>query len=197
MNKTIDYYNKEGQAFYDRTVDSDLTSVYERFLPHLSEGASILDAGCGSGRDSSFFISKGYDVTAFDGSKKMVELASQKTGLDVMELTYQDMAFSEVFDAIWAQASLIHVPYEETKQVFQNMYCALKPEGVFCGSYKYGDDVMCVNERHFSNMTETMLRPYVEELFDVIDIWTEKDTRSRVAPSKNAMWLHFLARKKG
>lgn len=196
MNKTIEYYNNHAQAFYERTIEADLSASYHRFLKHITPQATILDAGCGVGRDSKYFLDLGYSVTAFDASQEMVTRASQETGLDVTLLTFQEMQFEQQFNAVWAQASLIHVPYNETKTVFKLIHQALKPAGIFYGSYKYGTTHMPTAEREFWNMDEKSILPYLEGLFDVVEIWTERDTRSRVAPSPDGMWLHCIVRKK-
>jgi 2-polyprenyl-3-methyl-5-hydroxy-6-metoxy-1,4-benzoquinol methylase len=55
VSKTIEYYNSKAQDFYERTIRLDLKDGYNLFLKHLPQGARILDAGCGSGRDSKYF----------------------------------------------------------------------------------------------------------------------------------------------
>lgn len=195
MNRSIDYYNNRAQEFYDRTIDADLSASYEIFLKHLPEHAHILDAGCGVGRDSKYFLERGYSVTAFDASEEMVNFARKETGLDVQLLTFQNMTFDSLFDGVWAQATLLHVPYEETPSVFEKIRQSLKPGGIFFGSYKYGSDLMPTEERDFWNMDESSILPYVEGLFDVINVWTEKDRRSKIAPSLSQQWLNFLVKK--
>ena len=63
---TILYYDKHGQEFFDRTIHADLSFYHDLFLQYLEPGAHILDAGCGSGRDTKVFMERGYQVTAFD-----------------------------------------------------------------------------------------------------------------------------------
>ena len=92
-------------AFYDEqyaecTAHLDMQKLYDRFEKYLPEGASVLDAGCGSGRDSKHFIEKGYTVTAFDASGIMCEYASMLTGQEVRKLTFQEMDYQDCFDGI-------------------------------------------------------------------------------------------------
>ncbi len=195
MSKTIDYYNKNAQSFYDRTISVDLLESYQKFLKLLPETAHILDAGCGVGRDTRYFLSQGYKVSAFDASEEMVRFSTQVTGMDVMKLRFQDLDFQDCFEGIWASVSLLHISYDETRDVYQKIHQALKPGGIFFASYKYGDSPMPTIERDFWNMTETMIKPFLEGLFEVCEIWTEEDTRSKVAPSKDQKWLNFLVRK--
>lgn len=134
--KTINYYNNNAQSFYRRTIGAELSESYDAFLKYLPYKAHILDAGCGVGRDSKYFFNKGYSVTAFDASREMVALASQETGLNVLHLCFEDLVFQNEFDGVWAQASLLHIPYHETRVVYEKIYRALKPQGFFFASYK-------------------------------------------------------------
>ncbi len=195
MTKTIDYYDTNAQAFYDRTISADVSQSYSAFLKHLPKEAHILDAGCGVGRDSKYFLSVSYMVTAFDASKEMVRIASEETGLKVLQHTFQDIHFDQEFDGVWAQLSLIHIPYTETREVYQNIHRALKPSGIFCASYKYGNTHMSTTERDFWNMDESKVLPYFGGLFDVINIWTEQDMRSKLSPSPDNKLLNFIVRK--
>lgn len=196
MSKNIDYYNDHAQAFHDRTAKTDLTFMYKEFLQHLPKSASILDAGCGVGRDSKYFLDHGYKVTAFDASHEMAEMASKAIGRPVLEMTFQQLNFENEFEGVWAQLSLIHVPYEETREVYEKIHRALKAGGIFSGSYKYGRALMSTAERDFWNMDEERLLGYIEGLFDPIHIWTEEDTRSQKNPSTEKKILNFILRKK-
>ncbi len=182
--KAIDYYNANAKDFYKRTISLDLSESWDAFLKHLPDKAHILDAGCGSGRDSKYFLNKGHRVTAFDASQEMVNLASHETGLLVLRLFFKDLVFQNEFDGVWANASLLHVPYQETAVVYQKIHQSLKPQGIFYASYKYGDAHMPTSGRDFWNMNESKVLPYFEGLFDVIEMWKEHDTRSKISPAK-------------
>ncbi|MFV9835043.1 MAG: class I SAM-dependent methyltransferase [Rickettsia aeschlimannii] len=100
VGKNIQYYNNNAQEFYSRTINADLSDSYKAFTSYLPEQAHILDAGCGVGRDTKYFLSQGYQVTAFDGSTEMVKLATKETGIDVLHSTFQDIDFKESFDGV-------------------------------------------------------------------------------------------------
>lgn len=70
MHFTIDYYNLNAKNFIENMQDVDMHLTQDRFLRLLDSNASILDFGCGSGRDTKYFVEKGYHVTATDGSAK-------------------------------------------------------------------------------------------------------------------------------
>ena len=94
----IDYYNKYAAKVFEDTVDQNMDAITAPFLELLEEGDTILDMGCGSGRDSLTFYDLGYDVTPLDGSEEMCRLAEVHTGLDVLQMTYEEMAFDGAFD---------------------------------------------------------------------------------------------------
>ena len=68
---SLDYYDVHAKEYAALTVKADMSPAYDRFLAYLPAGAAILDAGCGSGRDSLCFMKKGYDVTMLDASEGM------------------------------------------------------------------------------------------------------------------------------
>ena len=91
MNKTINYYNENAKQFVSSTVDVEFTETQDAFLQLLQPGSLILDFGCGSGRDTKYFMDQGYQVDAVDGSEEMCALAAHYTGLDVQQMLFQDL----------------------------------------------------------------------------------------------------------
>ena len=85
MDKTIEYYNQNADMFAQGTRLVDFTVIQERFTKMLPVGSRILDFGCGSGRDTKYFLEKGYRVEATDGSSELCKLASAFTGIEVKE----------------------------------------------------------------------------------------------------------------
>ena len=85
----MNYYDINCQDFFDNTVNTDMGQHYDEFLKIIPKNGKILDAGCGSGRDTFNFKSLGYTVTAIDGSKKMCELASEFSGVNVKHIQFQ------------------------------------------------------------------------------------------------------------
>ena len=116
----------------------DMGKLYEPFLQHLKPGAKILDAGCGSGRDSLFFKNHGFQVTAFDASEEMVKLASQLLGQRVLHMSFEDLDLPETYDGIWACASLLHVKRAELRNVIARLTQHLNTGGMLYVSFKYG-----------------------------------------------------------
>lgn len=193
---SINYYTKYADEFYQQTINRDMSVCYNRFLSLIPSKGKILDAGCGVGRDAKYFKDAGYFIVAFDGCEAMVQLSTQILEQPVLHLLFQDMDFERKFDGVWSCAALLHVPYEETFEVFKKIHRALKTDGIFYACYKRGQQKMTVEERDFYNMDSTTILPYIQGLFDVIDMWDSPDSTSQVAPSPSKFWFNFLARKK-
>jgi SAM-dependent methyltransferase len=194
MDSTI-YYDENSKDFYDRTINADVQLLHQKFLSHIPKESRILDAGCGVGRDSKFFLSQGHDVVSFDGSLKMTKIASNLLSKNVLHMLFKDVGFYTEFDAIWANASLLHVPYEKLREIIQAFHKALRPSGILYASFKYGTFMRQVENRFFFDMDEGTIKPYLKGLFQPLEIWKSEDTLSKIAPSLDKSWLHFIARR--
>ena len=64
MNDSLEYYNLHAKEFFDNTRDVEFTEMQDRFLKYLNPGARILDFGCGSGRDTKYFLGRGFKAEA-------------------------------------------------------------------------------------------------------------------------------------
>jgi SAM-dependent methyltransferase len=191
---SISYYDKNSQEFHDRTINADVQDLYQKFLKHVPKQGRILDAGCGVGRDSKFFQAKGYEVLPFDGSLEMVKLTSNLLGKDALHMLFQDIRFSSEFDAVWANASLLHVPYENLRGVIEGFHKALLPSGILYASFKYGTSMRRTEDRIFFDMDEASIEPYLKGLFVPLEVWKSADARSK-ASSPDKSWLNFIARR--
>ena len=103
---TLDYYDQNAEGFAAGTLDVKFTAIQDRFLGYLAPGALILDFGCGSGRDSRYFLSRGYKVEACDGSEQMVKIAEKTAGIPVKQMLFDELSEVERYDGIFACASL-------------------------------------------------------------------------------------------
>lgn len=192
MDNNIEYYNNYAASFIAGTQNVDMSLWRDKFESNVTDGGRVLDAGCGSGRDSKTFIQHGFSVVAFDASREMCKAASELIGQEVWQMKFQEIAFDEEFDGIWACASLLHVPYEELPSVMTKLHKALKPSGVIYVSYKYGDSKMTKGERTFSNFTETTVEKMLNEAgFEVIECGITGDVREGRG---NEKWVNVIAR---
>ena len=92
--------------------------------------AKIFDFGCGSGRDTKYFIDNGYEVDAMDGSKELCKAATKYTGIQVHHMLFEDFNASNTYDGIWACASILHLKKCELSDMIKRLYHALKRNGV-------------------------------------------------------------------
>lgn len=191
MIETIDYYDRHAEEYFDSTVDADMNDLYSRFLRHIKKAGYILDAGCGSGRDSKFFLSLGYSVKAIDGSKELCKLASENIGQEVECVNFQDLSYINEFDAIWACASLLHVYKNDLNKVINSLHKALKDKGIIYVSFKYGDCDRIQGERYFNDLNEDLIKKLLIS-FDIKEMWFSDDVR----PGRSDRWINVIAKKK-
>ncbi len=178
VDNNVEYYNKNADSFFTGSVNADMAEDREAFLAYVPDGGKILDAGCGSGRDSKAFLDAGYDVVAFDASREMRIRASEYIGREVLDLRFEDISFEKEFDGIWASASLLHVPVEELPEVMGRMRKALKPGGVMYASFKYGEGTKVRGERLFSDFNEKSVVPLFENAgFEIVSNMVGPDSR--------------------
>mgnify|MGYP000933247150 CR=1 FL=1 len=191
---SIEYYNKNAEEFYNGTVSADMSEACDKFLKYIAPGGRILDAGCGSGRDSLYFIKHGYKVVSFDASEQMVRLSSQLTGQQTLLMKFEDIDFKDEFDGIWACASLLHVPKAETKNVMRKLLQGLKKNGIFYGSFKYGQGEALRGERLFNFYDKNSFLELIAEIghLEAIDAWVTEDVR----PAREGeRWINCICRK--
>lgn len=178
IDNNVEYYNKNADSFFAGSVNADMAEDREAFLAYVPDGGKILDAGCGSGRDSKAFLDAGYDVVAFDASREMRIRASEYIGREVLDLRFEEISFEKEFDGIWASASLLHVPVEELPEVMGRMRKALKPGGAMYASFKYGEGTKVRGERLFSDFNEKSVVPLFENAgFEIVSNKVGPDSR--------------------
>ncbi|OCH21303.1 class I SAM-dependent methyltransferase [Aliivibrio logei] len=188
---TYTYYNRNAQDFFDNTVSINMSSIYDNFLSLLPEKAHIIDAGCGSGRDTKYFLDHGYSVTSFDASEQLVHLAMDLSNHPIQHSTFLNFSITpKSQDGIWACASLLHVPMKQLKETLFHLAQYLKDDGIFYCSFKYGHNEMEHNGRHFTNLNETILNDLLVNLpISIKKTWITEDLR---ANRINEKWLNII-----
>jgi len=191
---SIEFYNVNAAEFFINTVSADMTETHEEFLKYVKPEGKVLDAGCGSGRDTVFFLSKGLSVVSLDASDEMVRLSSELTGQKTLKMRFQDISFLEEFDGVWACASLLHVSRNEINEVIEKITNCLKPQGTFYASFKLGDEEIIRDGRLFNSYNEETLKSLIEKHKDLlaIRVWKTQDVR---LDRKNEFWVNVLCKK--
>lgn len=179
MHGTIDYYDKNAADYFEQTRDIDMAPLYERFLPLLPRGGHILDAGCGSGRDTKAFIARGFRVTAIEASARLADLASRFANCPVRVMRFDELGYQNEFDGIWACASLLHARQRELPEALRRLAAALVPDGHLYVSFKRGVGERISGGRLFADQTLESLSDMVSGMpgLRMVDSWETEDRR--------------------
>lgn len=140
---TVAHYDRSAEGFRDGTLDHDVTQNTAALLGAL-EGAgpfSVLDLGCGPGRDLRTFKAQGIEAVGLDGSREFVEMARTYSGCEVWHQNFLALDLPQNrFDGVFANASLFHVPSQALPRVLRELAATLKPRGVLFCSNPRGDN---------------------------------------------------------
>lgn len=156
--KTLDYYSGEAEHYLSSRPDNVSRHLRE-FLKQLTPGARILELGCGAGRDSEAMIAAGFHVDPTDGVAEIAAIAAKRLQREVRVMRFDQLDVGDVYDAVWANASLHHVPRRQFPVILQSIFQALKPGGLHFANYKRGNsDRRDSKNRHYSHLTLKSLR---------------------------------------
>ena len=193
-NETLNYYNEKAVSFSESTVHVDFTETQQTFLDCLPSHAHILDFGCGAGRDTKYFLERGCQVTAVDGSEALCKIASEYTGIQVKQMLFQNLDETEKYDGIWACASILHLKKTELPDVLVKMRNALKKQGIVYTSFKYGDFEGVRNGRYFTDFTEELFADFMKDIpgLTIEKTWITGDVRGGRGDER---WINILLRK--
>jgi len=191
---SIEFYETNAQAFFDRSVAADMAQGHAEFVALLPPGGRVLDAGCGSGRDALEFHRRGFRVTAMEASEALAALARAHTGLPVEVMTFEQVAWREAFDGVWACASLLHVARAGLPAAVGRLRDALVPGGALWMSFKYGTEERTVAGRTFTDMDEPLARGLLAATggLELIGMQVSGDVR---ADHTGERWLSVLCRR--
>ena len=194
MNKeydTIEYYNKNAKHYFEQTIVGDLQENYSRFISKIPKNAYILDFGCGSGRDSKYFLDNGYKVRAIDGSEEMCKLASKYIKQDVEVMKFEELADKNTYDAIWACSSILHVEKEKLPRKIEKMLKALKQNGVIFTCFKKGEDYEIKEGKYYNYINKEgmeIILNNIEPKAEIIDYFETVGSTKRA----KSTWVNFI-----
>lgn len=179
------HYNYE---YFKRTSMLDMQENYNFFAQYF-HGKTILDLGCGSGRDSNYFKKKNYHVTSVDNSECAKKFALQEYGISV-DLIDIEEGISGVFDGIWACASLVHMNSTQVSKILSKLKTNLKDGGLIYISLKYGYGVHEKNNQIYYLYNENFLSKLNELGYEVLN--------HKISLSDNPMnnWLELILQQK-
>ena len=140
-SRTIAHYEANATDFWTGTKDHDVSQNYGALLDNLDAPGpfTILDFGCGPGRDLSHFRSLGHEAVGLDGCSTFCVMARRNSGCEVLEQNFLALALPVGrFDGVFANASLFHIPSAELPRVLGELSAALRPRGVLFSSNPVG-----------------------------------------------------------
>lgn len=194
MFTTLTYYNQNARSYTAATQTLDFRLIQDRFLFRMPRSARILDFGCGSGRDTRYFLNHGFQVDAVDGSSEMCRIAGEYTGIPIRQMLFQELDTVDTYDGIWACASILHLSRSELTDVFHRMAAALRKNGMIYASFKYGSFEGERNGRYFTDFTESDFTEFVGRISELViqEMWITGDVRSGRGEER---WLNTILQK--
>jgi SAM-dependent methyltransferase len=140
---TLGHYNQHAEAFWHGTRDHDVSQNIAALLTHITADPpfTILDFGCGPGRDLKAFADRGHAAIGLDGAAHFAEMARAWSGCEVWQQDFLKLDLpAKYFDGVFANATLFHVPGQELPRVLGQLHACLKPGGVLLSSIPRGAD---------------------------------------------------------
>jgi SAM-dependent methyltransferase len=150
---TLADYNSRAESFRAGTWDHDVSQNIDALLGAIcaTPPFTLLDFGCGPGRDLIALTQRGHIAIGLDGSIRLAEMARTASGCEVWQQDFLALALpTQMFDGIFANATLQHVPTSELPRVLRQLHAALKPGGVLFASIPRGNDSEGWNNGRFS-----------------------------------------------
>ncbi len=137
-DKTLEFYKTNAAAYVEAPSDEPMPRLLA-FIAALPQGARVLELGAGSGRDAAEMLRHGLDVDATDASPELAAEAEKRIGRTVRILRFSELDARDVYDGVWACASLLHAPADELTDDLTRIHRALRPDGLFVASFKAGN----------------------------------------------------------
>ena len=153
--RTLAHYNANAEDFFAGTRDHDVRQNMDALLQHIEAPApfTILDFGCGPGRDLKAFSALGHTAVGLEGAERFAEMARTYSGCTVWHQDFLALDLPDAhFDGVFANASLFHVPSQALPRVLAQLHATLKPSGVLFSSNPRG------NNEEASSMATAMAR---------------------------------------
>lgn len=194
-DETLVYYNENAMQYFANTVNANMSEFCDRFASCVKPEGELIDIGAGSGRDVRYFLKLGFRVDALDASEVMCKLASEYTGVNVKCQRIQDWMPIKKYDAVWANASLVHLTKEEIGSFICKLPKVLTEEGVAYISLKGGIDSGwdCLG-RYFSSFCKEEVVTICSTVQDLVieDIWETSDLLER----EGIYWINIILKKR-
>ena len=138
---TVEHYNQRAEDFWEGTRDHDVSQNVAALLRFIENEPplTILDFGCGPGRDLKTFAERGHVAVGLEGAAHFAAMARAHSGCEVWQQDFLKLDLpGDRFDGVFANAALFHVPRQELPRVLRELHASLKPGGVLFSSNPHG-----------------------------------------------------------
>lgn len=195
VTATLAFYRDSALEYVRQTVDlTGIEPLRRRFVDLLTPQSLILDLGCGSGRDSRFFLELGHHVVAVDPVKEIAACATQYLNQPVIVKKAEEIEEHDTYDGIWACASLLHIPKSRIEASLARIAEALKPGGILAMSFKRGEaERQDQHQRFFNDYTMTTMQSLLRHFPQLKRI--ELSESMSALRSKQQAWINVLVAK--
>lgn len=193
---TLAFYANEAPDYHANTPEGINCDLPE-FLDRLTPGASILELGCGGGRDAAYMLSRGFAVEPTDGVPAMAALAENRLGRPVRIMRFAELAEQDRYDAVYASYSLLHVPRSGLAEVLGRIWRAIKPSGWHMATYKAGgEEGRDELNRYFNYLSSDQAEAYYRAAgsWQTLEL-TEGEGEGY--KGRRSPWVNVIARKAG
>ena len=143
VRRTLDHYHRRAEAFWEGTRHHDVEQNIEALLRHIQAEPpfTILDFGCGPGRDLLAFKRRGHRAIGLEGAPALADLARSNSACEVWQQDFLQLQLPDAcFEGVFANASLFHVPTQELPRVLRQLHATLKPGGILFSSNPRGNN---------------------------------------------------------
>ena len=185
------YYERNAERYAAETFFADMSEQYQRFLPLLKKGGKILDVGSGSGRDACYFQKHGYQVTALEPSKNLCREIQKVFSGEIICSDIQNYQPLELYDGVWACASLLHLQEKEVLQFFERIDRYLDDDGTVYISGKNGIQTGEAKDgRFFLEFSEQLIDKIltVNKQLKLEQLWYTEDASGR----RGFRWMNVI-----
>jgi SAM-dependent methyltransferase len=141
--ETLAHYEQRAAEFRDGTLGHDVSQNIAALLRHIKTAPpfTILDFGCGPGRDLKTFAAMGHRAIGLEGASAFAAMARQFSGCEVWQQDFLNLELPrQSFDGVFANTSLFHIPSQELPRVLRQLHAALRPDGVLFASNPHGEN---------------------------------------------------------
>jgi SAM-dependent methyltransferase len=195
--KTLAHYDDNAESFWEGTRGHDVSQNIAALLRHIAAEPplTILDFGCGPGRDLKALTGLGHVAIGLEGAERLAAMARSHSNCEVWRQDFLALDLPEArFDGIFANAALFHVPREELQRVLRELHAALKPGGVLFSSNPHGHNEEGWNRGRYGayHDLETWRRYLAQAGF----VELEHYYRPAGLPREQQPWLATVSRKK-